>query len=234
MKANNKPQLSLITLISTLILVSMFQVSCFTPMIATSPPTPNPNQKTIEKGVFVNPYPAGSYENYKAHPGYRNNYNIYKNQTEYANASPSQTRVVVSLKLQRGILYKGNTPLLDFPISSGKSNHKTPAKDYTILEMLESDKRSNLYGKIYNEAGGVVKSNADSKQDAALIAKPGNRFEGALMAYWMRLSWDGIGMHRGRVPRSPASHGCIRVYSKAVPLLFRKVKKGTSVKVTTF
>ena len=82
------------------------------------------------------------------------------------------------------------------------------------------------YGKIYNSSGSVIKSDGHSGKDAALIAKPGNRYEGALMAYWMRLTWDGIGMHQGRVPRYPASHGCIRTYSKAVHSVFHKVKVG--------
>jgi len=52
-----------------------------------------------------------------------------------------------------------------------------------------------------------VKSGADSREDEV---PEGGEFLGASMAHWMRLTGDGIGMHKGYVPTYPASHGCIR------------------------
>lgn len=215
----------------TVIISFAIQNSCVQQYSKENPPRPNPSQKTILKALYVNPYPAGSYANFKASPDYSKTYEIWKDNALYESATSSDTHVVISLSNQRGTIYKGESPILDYPISSGTAKFPTPTGTFTILEALEDDKRSNIYGKIYNSSGTVIKSDGHSKKDADLIAEPGNRYEGALMAYWMRLTWDGIGMHQGRVPRNPASHGCIRTYSKAVSSVFHKVKVGTVVKI---
>jgi len=190
-----------------------------TPYSQDNPPTPNPKQTTIPKAVFVNPYPSGTYANFKARPDYRKTYDIWKNHSLLNSMSTSEARIQISLSKQRAILYKGNEPVMDYPVATGKSAHKTPTGSFKIIERIESD------------SGGVVKSGADARKDKALINKPGNKFQGALMAYWMRLTNDGIGMHKGNVPRYPASHGCIRTYYKAVPIVFRKTKLGTPVSI---
>ena len=51
------------------------------------------------------------------------------------------------------------------------------------------------------------------------------------MPYWMRLSYGGIGMHRGKVPRYPASHGCIRMPSSVAPTVFANTPPGTPVDI---
>ena len=117
---------------------------------------------------------------------------------------------------------------MDYPVSTGNKNFPTPAGEYEVLEKTKAKKRSNLYGKIYDAEGTVVNSNADSSKDTI---PEGGRFEGALMSSWMRITWDGIGMHRGKVPRYPASHGCIRTYYKAVDTVYDKVAIGTPVVV---
>jgi hypothetical protein len=63
---------------------------------------------------------------------------------------------------------------------------------------------------------------------------PGGRFVGAKMPYFMRLTYDGVGLHAGPipVPGSPASHGCIRMPHEVAPLLYRHVALGTPVTVT--
>lgn len=216
---------------SIAIIVASFLSSCVQ-YSSENPPPPNPAQTKIQKAIFVNPYPVGSYAHFKANPSYRKTYEIWKDNALFNSTSKSQTRIVISLSQQRAIMYNGDRPIMDYPVSTGKSQFPTPKGNFTVVEMKEKDKRSNLYGKIYDATGSVVKSNADSGKDAGLIAQEGNRFEGALMAYWMRLTWDGIGMHRGNVPRYPASHGCIRTYSKAVSSVFSKVKLGTPVSIT--
>lgn len=224
---------SLKTLATFLAITISFAIqnSCVQQYSKENPPKPNPSQKEILKAVYVNPYPAGSYANFKASPSYPKTYEIWKDTALYDSAKPSETHIVISLKKQRGVIYKGDAPILDYPVSTGTAEFPTPTGTFTILEALESDKRSNIYGKIYNSSNVVIKSDGHSKKDAELIAEPGNRYEGALMAYWMRLTWDGIGMHQGRVPRYPASHGCIRTYSKAVSSVFNKVQVGTVVNI---
>jgi len=142
--------------------------------------------------------------------------------------NPSNSSVRVDLSAQRAYLMNGHELAMDYPISSGTSAHPTPTGNFEILEKLLSKKRSNTYGRIYDAEGNLVKRNADARKDEI---PEGGKFVGAAMPYWMRISWDGIGMHKGRVPRYPASHGCIRTYYKVVSTVYDKVKVGTPVTV---
>jgi len=219
--------LSLLGMITAILLSSCVQTN----PVASGPPKPNPNQTEIVKAIYVNPYPEGSYANFKARRDYKKTYNIWKNHSLLNSVSPSETKIVISLSKQRAVLYKGSEPIMDYPVATGTSSHPTPRGSFRITEKIK-DKSSNLYGKVVNSSGSVVKSGASSRKDSALIAQSGNRFVGAPMPYWMRLTNDGIGMHQGKVPRYPASHGCIRTYYKAVPIVFSKVKVGTPVSIT--
>lgn len=49
------------------------------------------------------------------------------------------------------------------------------------------------------------------------------------MPYFMRLTYDGIGLHVGEVYRTPVSHGCIRMTREACIPLYRLVPVGTEV-----
>jgi lipoprotein-anchoring transpeptidase ErfK/SrfK len=55
----------------------------------------------------------------------------------------------------------------------------------------------------------------------------------APMPYWMRLTWRGIGMHAGPIPRpgNPASHGCIRLPRPFAIQLYQIVRIGTPVRI---
>ena len=179
------------------------------------------------KAVYVNPYKAGTYNNFKAKPGYPKTSNVYKNSSLLASTNSGNSSVIIDLSIQRAFLMKGSEVAMDYPVSTGKSSHRTPTGTYYIKEKIV-DKRSNLYGKILDKNGNVVKSGADSRKDKV---PAGGKFLGASMAHWMRLTNDGIGMHKGRVPRYPASHGCIRTPGSVVPIVFSKVKSGTKVTV---
>jgi len=180
------------------------------------------------KAEWINPFPAGTYEHFKAEKSYPKTYSIYKNTELLSQTNPSNSRIKLNLKTQRGLLMKGDTVVIDYPISAGRSKYPTPTGSYTIVEK-KKDKRSNLYGKILNSSGGVVKSNADSRKDKV---PEGGKFQGSPMPYWMRLTWDGIGHHVGRVPRYPASHGCIRGVKSIMPTVYSKTKIGTPVLVS--
>jgi len=213
---------------SAILAVASISALALSSCAPTAPPTPNPEQKNIPKAVFVNPYLPGTYQHFISESSYPKTYKVFKNEAALAAASPGETNVIIDLGLQRGILKKGDQILMDYPIASGKRQFPTPTGSYKVLEKLEKDKRSNLYGKIYDAEGKVVNSDADSSKDEI---PEGGRFEGALMSYWMRITWDGIGMHQGRVPRYPASHGCIRHPRSVVKTVFSKVKVGTPVVV---
>ena len=179
------------------------------------------------KAVFINPHETGSYEHFKANPSYPKTSKVYKSSDLLDKTTPSNSKVIVNLKLQRAFLYNGNEIAMDYPVSTGKTEYPTPSGKFRITEKIE-DKRSNLYGKIVDADGKVVKSNADAREDEI---PEGGEFIGAAMPHWMRLTGDGIGMHKGYVPRYPASHGCIRTPGAVVPIVFEKVRVGTSVTI---
>lgn len=52
------------------------------------------------------------------------------------------------------------------------------------------------------------------------------------MPYFMRLTYDGIGLHVGDVYRMPVSHGCIRMTREACIPLYRLLPVGTEVVVS--
>jgi|TARA_B110000914_G_C15517744_1_gene474791 lipoprotein-anchoring transpeptidase ErfK/SrfK len=205
--------------------VGLFLASC-----GSDPTTfqPNPDQKVIETATkVINPYPQGSYEYFK-YDSYPGTTRTWKNHQLIAAANSSNTNLKINLATQRGFLLVNDDIAMDYRISTGRSTHKTPTGNFSITEKLK-DKRSNLYGKIFDSNGDVVKIEADTRID---IVPPGGEFLGASMSYWMRLTKTGIGMHQGKVSHRYASHGCIRTHSAAVSVVFAKTQIGTPVTVT--
>lgn len=137
--------------------------------------------------------------------------------------------VKIDIDQQKAFLYRDGVEVGWTTIASGIYSHPTPTGNFKVLEKTVT-KRSNLWGKIYNESGKVSVSDAKAGRDSV---PEGGRFEGASMPYWMRLTGDGIGMHQGPIPRpgKRASHGCIRVHSGFVKTLFAFVDIGTPVAV---
>lgn len=190
--------------------------------------TIGPDGKPIGRdGEPYNPYEPGTYLHFTAEADYPKTSKVWKNDEVLSRTHPENSRIVISISKQRGFLMNGDEVAIDYPVSTGRSSHPTPPGDYEILEK-EADKRSNAYGKIYDAEGSVVNSDADSRRDEI---PEGGKFVGASMPYWMRLTWDGVGHHIGRVPRYPASHACIRGPRSVMPTVFRKVKLGTPVSV---
>lgn len=202
---------------------ALFLNSC-----TTTAPTPNPKQEKPLKAVHVNPYKSGSYAHFTSAKSYPKTYKIYKNKALLTSTNENNSKVVVDLGLQRAFLINNDQIAMDYPVSTGNKKFPTSPGSFQVLKKIEKEKRSNLYGKIYDADGEVVNSNANFKTDPI---PEGGKFEGALMAHWMRLTWDGVGMHRGNVPRYPASHGCIRTPGSVVEIVFHKVKEGTPVTI---
>ncbi len=200
--------------------VTLVLVSCANQRPAT---TVTKNGKT----EFVNPFPAGTYDHFKADPSYPKTYSVWKNEDLLAKTDAGNSSIRISLAQQRGFLMNGEEVAMDYPICSGIAARPTPTGTFYILEKIV-DKKSNKYGHIYNAEGEDVNSNADLSMDAV---PEGGRFEGASMRYWMRLTGDGVGHHIGPVKRHPASHACIRGPSATMPIVYSKVKEGTRVTV---
>lgn len=214
---------SLLLKASCLVAITFLAASC-----SSTPPQPNPKQKIAYKAVYVNPFPAGTHDHFVASQKYPKTYDVWKNPDVLAKTNASNAKIIVDLSLQRARLYNGDALAMDYPISSGNRSFPTRTGSFKVLEKTANNKRSNLYGKIYDAEDKVVNDNANAKTDEI---PEGGRFEGASMPYWMRITGDGIGMHRGVVPRYPASHGCIRTPGAIVPIIFSKVGIGTPVTV---
>ena len=199
----------------------------FSSCAGIDPNVPNPKQTAPLKAAHVNPHKEGTYAHFRAKKGYPRNYGVWKNNAVFARTNSSNSSVRIDLSDQRGYLMNGSELAMDYPISSGRAKYPTPTGNFRITEKIR-DKRSNLYGKIYDSSGKLVKSNADSRKDKV---PAGGKYVGASMPYWMRLTGDGIGMHKGNVPRHPASHGCIRTHSSAVATVYAKTRVGTRVSI---
>jgi lipoprotein-anchoring transpeptidase ErfK/SrfK len=151
---------------------------------------------------------------------------LYEWHAEGLYGAPS---VVIDLQMQRAEVFIGGQYAGWSVVATGKEGFGTPAGDYTILEKVVN-KHSTLYGRIVDAAGNTVKGDADARRDTA---PPGGRFLYAPMPYWMRLTWRGIGMHAGPIPRpgNPASHGCIRLPRPFAIQLYQIVRIGTPVRI---
>ncbi len=139
------------------------------------------------------------------------------------------THILVNTKTQKAYFYDGEEEIGWTYVASGRRSHPTPTGKFSVMEKV-AKKRSNLYGRIYDAKGRLVKANAKYGRDPI---PEGGRFEGAKMPFFLRLTNDGIGLHAGRIPRpgSPASHGCIRMPKDIAPVLYRHVSVGTPVTV---
>jgi lipoprotein-anchoring transpeptidase ErfK/SrfK len=151
---------------------------------------------------------------------------LYEWHAEGLYGAPS---VVIDLQMQRAEVFIGGQYAGWSVVATGKEGFGTPAGDYTILEKVVN-KHSTLYGRIVDAAGNTVKGDADARRDTPPL---GGRFLYAPMPYWMRLTWRGIGMHAGPIPRpgNPASHGCIRLPRPFAIQLYQIVRIGTPVRI---
>ncbi len=134
--------------------------------------------------------------------------------------------IVIVLAEQRAYFFKGQTVVGESKISSGKKRFETPAGEYKVIQK-DKNHASNLYGKILSGEGEVVKSDADMSKDKM---PEGGSFLGAKMPYFLRFH-GGYGLHAGRVPSYPASHGCVRLPSWMAPHFFEHAQLGTPVSV---
>lgn len=187
------------------------------------------NQKTTatvdKEGKPINPYPAGTYDHFKAEPTYPKTHSVWKNEELLSRTNAENSHIKIDLATQRGFLMNGEEVVIDYPICSGTKSRPTPTGTFYILEKIV-DKRSNRYGKMLDASGDVVNSDADSLKDPV---PEGGKFQGASMRYWMRLTNDGVGHHIGPIRRYPASHACVRGPSGTIPTVYSKVKVGTRV-----
>jgi lipoprotein-anchoring transpeptidase ErfK/SrfK len=132
--------------------------------------------------------------------------------------------IMISLSKQRFCLMLGGELAIDSPIASGRKEGWTPKGSFTVLEN-DLNHQSNRYGDLVDCEGRVIRKNV-------ICGATGGTFRGATMKYFLRLTWEGVGMHAGILPGYPASHGCIRLPKDVAERLFKIVPTGTPVSVT--
>ena len=148
----------------------------------------------------------------------------------YVLSKPEESSIKVSLWDQKAWLLNGKgKAVLQTDVATGVPGKDTPVGVFPVLERKE-EKRSNRYGRIVNRETREVVHPKSWEFEGPM--PEGCEYEGTEMPFWMRLTWDGVGMHVGTFKkRTRCSFGCIRVFEKAQPLIFRKTRKGTEVEV---
>ncbi len=167
----------------------------------------NPLLMLEKKGSnYSNPFPVGSYEHFVAEKEYPNTSRVYSNDDLLNRITATNSKIIICLPQQRARLYVLGRVALDWPVSTGTDGHETPTGVFRIMEKNRSH-HSARYGKWVNSKGRVIDSNADLND-----SRPsGATFRPSSMPCWHRLTWDGVGIHGGRVvPGRRLSHGCIR------------------------
>jgi lipoprotein-anchoring transpeptidase ErfK/SrfK len=152
------------------------------------------------------------------------------NQSLLKQATPDNTRIVVSIPKQRAYLMIADQIVADGPVSSGKRGHSTPTGHFTVMEK-DPNHHSNLYGNFVDRSGRIVRGGVSARIDSA---PSGTHFAGAPMQWFLRLTGEGVGMHVGILPGYAASHGCVRESVDGAKLFYDYVKVGTSVDVGDF
>ena len=140
-----------------------------------------------------------------------------------ADRGTSGHSVVVDLREQKAILYKGTRVVGLTPISTGKEGYGTPAGKYAVLAK-DIDHRSSFYGSFVKN-GVVVKSGVDSRKQKP---PPGAKFVGAPMFYYLQIA-PTYGLHEGYLPGYRASHGCIRLPARWAKRFYHACQVGTPV-----
>ena len=158
------------------------------------------------KPGYANPFPAGTFEHFAAQKDYPTTAKVYSDERLLNQITATNSKIIICLPQQRARLYVYGRIAMDWPVSTGIAGHETPTGAFRIMEKSRQH-HSSRYGKWINARGKVIDSNADFTRQAP----SGATFQPSSMPCWNRLTWDGVGIHGGRVtPGKRLSHGCIR------------------------
>ena len=166
-----------------------------------------------------------SYNTFKKRSDYRSTSDVYQDASAYAAATTGNTKIRIDLSDQRAQLLVGpeETVAIDTPVCTGRAGKRTPIGRYPITEKIV-DKRSTIFGTTYYKGKRVHGG------DRRKYRGPRDKYVGASLPYWMRMTGDGIGMHgSASIHRYPKSNGCVRTPHQVIPKIYAKVKKGTPV-----
>lgn len=133
--------------------------------------------------------------------------------------------IEIDLSAQKAWVLQDGQRVYETSICSGRSGFETPPGNFVITEK-SPDHKSSLYGKIVDANGKVIVSDADSD----MPVPSGAKFQAAPMKNFLRFN-GAVGMHSGRLPGYPASHGCVRLPPSRSALFFNIAEVGTPVRV---
>ena len=127
---------------------------------------------------------------------------------------------------------------------SGKAERDVAkASEGPILAVVSlSSQRINVYGRRGHLAQSAVSSGMAGHRTPtgifSVIQKnryhESNIYSGAPMPWMQRLTWSGIALHGGVVPRYPASHGCIRMTHEFAARMWDMTRIGARVVVSPY
>jgi lipoprotein-anchoring transpeptidase ErfK/SrfK len=143
------------------------------------------------------------------------------------NATPENTRIVVSLSRQRAYLLVGDEVAMDVPVSTGKRRAQTPTGDFKVEEK-SARFAAPWFGDFVDGDGRVVRAGASTRVDAA---PSGTKFRPAELRHHLRLNAEGLSLHAGNLPGYPAADTGVRLAPDIAPLFFQRVQVGTPVKI---
>lgn len=181
---------------------------------------------------------SAKYTKFKKTTNLKKSFKIYKNSALLNKANGKNTLLKIDISEQRVRLYVDNTIALDSPCTTGAKrkfepnsrtyrDKRTPKGTFKIMEKIVN-KRSTIFGTYYKNGKKVFKGDRRKYRGS----KKGLKYKGASLRNWMRLTSGGIGLHSSKyVKRKPGSNGCIRLPDKVATTIFKRVKKGTVVKV---
>lgn len=134
---------------------------------------------------------------------------LFQREDQYIGPPPvvgQDVSVLIDIDNQNFHYYENGLPILSGVISSGTQGHPTPRGTYRA-GMKDKNKKSSLYPVRKNGTSG-----------------------GANMHYAIQIAGDYF-LHEGYLPGTPASHGCVRVWTEDAKFLFRKVNRGDKIVV---
>ena len=137
-----------------------------------------------------------------------------------------RTSILISLHEQRAYLRKGNENVSIAAISTGREGHATPTGNFHVIRK-DMDHRSGIYGDYVDADGRMVMTNVDVRKNPQ---PAGSHYLGASMPYFVEFS-PGFGLHEGKRPGYPASHGCVRLSPWKARQFYDASKIGTPVTV---
>lgn len=177
---------------------------------------------------YVNPFPQGTYEHFAAQKGYPAIMQVYEDPSLLKLITAANAKIIICLPQQRARLYVYGRVAMDWPVSTGIRGRATPTGAFRIIEKAK-DHQSNRYGRWIVD-GKVVSNDADVTKEAP----EGAIFSPSGMPHWNRLTWDGVGIHGGKVvPGRRLSHGCIRSPFATARRLYDYTIKGMPVYISS-